>query len=700
MGLVSSFTVWVAAGMVHDSTQEYIKASEKHEDPLEYARICCYLYEGMVKWYMPVMIIAISVLAHIAASLFLTGIVIFLFHSEGRASGISVTIIISAISALYVVFTIAPIYYPEFPYRTLLSRTVWLPYQVTHSQTYQDCGHGGEQTRISTDVEEGHMQVLANGSDESDDRTKPDAGAIRSVVDDLTYLEGIKLEPFVLGAPSSFNSNRDKQVREVVTADGDNRGSMGGACTLQPNEVKELALVVTCFVSKPWWFSPTLTQHDNTTEGLSSLITRLLKMCTDPSVWPTEEARRKHSHACIDTALSFVLAVGDDWEWFPEPKVMSQVLTYLGNVERIREPTTPGFDMAFAACWTCVALVAVRRMLNTQAVRTAAQHIITCLAEELGRKGLDGDEVAAKTTKITDLHLKRGWAAAHILHTALNREVEHDKMEELFLETLADPPTIVAIKDLRDAWNSLDWADKTDEAITNLVETMLSTTGGILSYLPTAVLPWAPDSRSASGSSDRICTAPLHLIPHFLPPQFLTRRLWLCVSALERFEARGWSDSDKPNALGDLCAPELDVPEIRRVFHDNSTGPMEAQLWRLQDLRNGGFVFMLELFMATSLTSDWKGHRDAPGTQRLLVYLLRQVLPKSKEAPAEDVPAYIVDKFLTFIGEVLAGKEGDHASVTDALQLIREFVELHGGTHAVAQDALLTISQSHSLSLF
>ncbi|KAH9048748.1 hypothetical protein EDB84DRAFT_1456205 [Lactarius hengduanensis] len=320
------------------------------------------------------------------------------------------------------------------------------------------------------------------------------------------------------------------------------------------------------------------------------------------------------------------------------------------------------------------------------------------------------------TTETIDLHLKRGWDAAVFLHTELNREVEPEPGKQL-LEILkvADG----AIKELGNAWDSLGWADKVDEVIIDLVETMLSTTGGVLNYLPTAVLPWAPDSRPTSGPSDGIRTAPLHLIPHFLPPRFLTQRLWLCVSGLQRFKAEGWGVPDMPNALRDLCAPEMDVPEVRRVMDEKPTGPMEAQLWRLQDLRDGGFVFTLELFMAAvraskaslhhssrplfigtfkSLTSDWKEHRDAPGTQRLLVHLLRQVLPKNNETPADDVPAYIVDTFLTLIGEVLAGKEGDH--VTDALRLIKEFVELHGGTHAVAQDALLTISpQSHTLPL-
>ncbi|KAF8272633.1 hypothetical protein EI94DRAFT_251017 [Lactarius quietus] len=150
----------------------------------------------------------------------------------------------------------------------------------------------------------------------------------------------------------------------------------------------------------------------------------------------------------------------------------------------------------------------------------------------------------------------------------------------------------------------------------------------------------------------------------------------------------------------------MDVSEVRRVI-DPTPAPMKAQLWRLQDLCDGGFVFMLELFLAAvraskvslhhssrpifvgtfkSLTSDWKDHREAPGAQHLLVHLLRQVLSKNDDTPADNVPAYIVDKFLIFMGEVFAGKKGSH--VTEALQLIGDFVELHGGTHRVAQDVL------------
>src|ERR1700761_3403934 len=150
-------------------------------------------------------------------------------------------------------------------------------------------------------------------------------------------------------------------------------------------------------------------------------------------------------------------------------------------------------------------------------------------------------------------------------------------MEEQFLEIMANFPTQDAIKDLGDAWNSIGWADKIDEAVIDLVRTLRSTTGGVLDCLPNAILSWAPDSRPRPNVGMR--AAPPHLMLQFLPPRFLTQRLWLCVWALRNIATTDWGVSSyQPKTLGDLCAPEIDVPEIRRVI-DLTPTPMKAQLW-------------------------------------------------------------------------------------------------------------------------
>ncbi|KAH9034831.1 hypothetical protein EDB85DRAFT_2288886 [Lactarius pseudohatsudake] len=114
---------------------------------------------------------------------------------------------------------------------------------------------------------------------------------------------------------------------------------------------------------------------------------------------------------------------------------------------------------------------------------------------------------------------------------------------------------------------------------------------------------------------------------------------------------------------GELCAPEMGIPEIRQLTMDHTPAPMKAQLLRLQDLRDGGDVFAFELFMAAV---------------------------RASKVP-DEAHMYVVDEFLTSLGNALVGKNGPH--VDEAVSLIKNFVTLCGGPHHIAQKVLRTISR-------
>ncbi|KAI9461309.1 hypothetical protein BJY52DRAFT_220923 [Lactarius psammicola] len=696
MSLVFSLTAALAATIVQQWVRDFMHVFQRYNHPLKCSRVRQFLYDGAKKWYMPVVVDAVPALIHISLFLFFLGLADYLFNIN-TATATTTTIAIVICAALYLWTIIAPIHDAQSPYQSPLSGIFWLLFQAVRRRTYQDHSTSGGPKRVSTSMTEGRVQLAM---DESYDRKKRDARAICWVIDNLT--EDSELEPFVLGIPGSLNSDWGKTVWEIVMEEYSESG-VAASSTPLPNETMALAVVPQSPGSFP---TP---PSKNTVWDFGNRIVRLLKTCTDPGIMPSENERRKRARACVDASLCFVISIDRDWEWFEEPEVMAQVLTYLGRVEMIRNSSDPSFDAAFAVRWTCMSLMAVRKMLSAPVVRTAARRVITCLAEMYGGNGGDADEMAAQTTEIIDRHLKGGWEAADILHFGLNLEVEPDEMEECFVATMGGPTTREAIRDLRDAWNSLSWADKVDEAIVDFVQTMMRTTGGVLGHLPTAALSWASDSRRKP-DDDEMRLVPPHLIPQFIPPRLLMHRLWLCIWALQNIATEDWNSSPhRPKAWGELCAPEMGVPEIRRLM-DHTPAPMKAQLWRLQDLRDGGYVFALELFMAAvraskvpmrhsarllfvgtfkSLTSDWKEHRDAPCTQRLLVLLLQQILPQNNDTPDEEVPTYIIDEFLTLLGELLAGKNGPH--VDEAISLIKDFVSLRGGTHRIAQKALRTI---------
>jgi Family of unknown function (DUF6535) len=697
MSLIFSLTAVLGATLVQQWVRDYMHVFQRYNHPLKRARIRQFLYEGAETWYMPVVVDVVPALIHISLFLFFIGLGDFLFNlNTSTATATTITMVMCVV--LYLWSIIAPVHDPQSPYQSPLSGVFWHLFQLIRRRTHRDHSTGGERKRISTNMSEGRVQI---SMDESNERKKRDARAIRWVIDNLT--EDSELEPFVLGIPGSLSSTWGKKVWEIV-AEGEEGGNILSPTINEP----ELALVL------PNPGHPTVqplaitasTQREDTLHDLGSRITRLLKTCTDPGILPTEDARRKRAHACVDAALSLVLSMEHDWEWFAESETMAQMLIYLGDIERIREAPAPGFESPFAVRWTCMSMIAVRKMLQAPAVHNAAQRVISCLADVRGEKDGGPDDVAAKTVVTIDQYLKTGWDSALTLHLELTREVEPDKTEERFQEIVRSNKAEIA--ELEYTWNILGWADEIDEAMITLVRTMIYATGGVLDYLPHAVTRWQPDPRRQPDKGMR--AAPAYLMPQFIPPRLLIQRLWLCVWAFRTISASGWgAGMYQHKSLGELSAPELRMTEISELMRDTQA-PIKTQLWRLQDLRDGGLVYILELFFVAirssksaslhssrllyigtfrTISADWKEHRHAVWTQRLLVNLLRHVLPENNDAPADEVPGYIIDEFLPLVANVLAEKKGSH--VNDAISLIKAYVDLRGGKHEIGQKAISTI---------
>jgi len=117
-------------------------------------------------------------------------------------------------------------------------------------------------------------------------------------------------------------------------------------------------------------------------------------------------------------------------------------------------------------------------------------------------------------------------------------------------------------------------------------------------------------------------------------------------------------------------------------------GLLHRQLWRLQDLRDGGGLgFTVELFFLAlkqllsrsssralyvgtfrAITSDWSKYEDSLGTQKLL---LDMVMPDGL-ITVSDYPDYIVHEFLKLLGNILEGQIGPH--IDSAVQKLTDFL--------------------------
>ncbi len=119
---------------------------------------------------------------------------------------------------------------------------------------------------------------------------------------------------------------------------------------------------------------------------------------------------------------------------------------------------------------------------------------------------------------------------------------------------------------------------------------------------------------------------------------------------------------------------------------------MQRQLWRLQDLRDGGglgftvelfFLALSQLFSTSSskeshsalytgtfraITSGWSKHKHSLGTQKLLL----DIAMSGREEFDFHYPAYIVDKLLLLLGNIFKGQTGAH--IDEARQQFEPFI--------------------------
>ena len=424
--------------------------------------------------------------------------------------------------------------------------------------------------------------------------------------------------------------------------------------------------------------------------------------------------REKRASACVGASLSLVLSVEYEWAWFAKSEIptMAQVLIYLSDAKRIRdkktqdahtrEAPTSELDSTSSIRWTCMSIIVVHRVLHTFGeVGATADLVIKDLAKVRGVAEGSEDENATKTTRILDEYLKRSWNSATSLRQELISDVDPDGVEDRVRNIMQEKKDEIVTLD--DMWNFCGWAKETDEAIVKLAQTLTDATSGVLNCFHGAVLPWGQDSRFDSGKGTQ--STPSSFMPQFIPPRLLIQRLWLCVSALRSVSSKGWRVSaQKWKNLADLSAPELKIQEVCDLMAE--TSPMETQLWRLQDLRSGGLVYSLELFIqaikssgkAVSressrelyggtflvLTRKWDDedkYKHGVWTERLLIVILRHMLPTSDDPSSDQIPTYIIDLFLTFLADVLVKKSGGGDHVKDAIKRIKAYSELKRPGH-------------------
>ncbi|KAF7341394.1 hypothetical protein MVEN_01876200 [Mycena venus] len=196
------------ATLVQQWAREFLHKTDMRSAPIIRARIFSYLYYGLKRFQMHTVVHIIPLLLHTSLFFFFSGLVAFLIPVH-----IVMTVIAGAIlfivTVVYGIFTLAPIWYLDCPYRTPLSGAFWRGIR-TSAGVWDRLRNLA--TRAAKDLETSPLRTTGNSGPTNDNtmgkamvRTAIETRAERdqqTLVWTLKSLsDDIELEPFVEAIP-------------------------------------------------------------------------------------------------------------------------------------------------------------------------------------------------------------------------------------------------------------------------------------------------------------------------------------------------------------------------------------------------------------------------------------------------------------------------------------------------------------------
>jgi hypothetical protein len=710
MSLVFSLFAALLATLVQQWVRDYMHVFQRYSNPLKGARLRQYLYEGAEGWYMPVVAESVPGLVHVSLFLFFVGLGDSLL-AINTTVGITTITPIAICGLLYVLSMFAPLLNPQSPFQNPFSGLIWYLKQKVHPRHYWDRASSGSLKAVSSNLSDAQMQLAM---EENDDRKGRDVRAIGWLIHNRT--EDDEMESFVMTIPGSFTSKWGAEVwRNASLTPND-------PTVRFQNEDPRISILPHHHSSQhanhPLGFGRFIgmrnansTPHDITvTQSMARLpingpapddphahgdlviyelckrVQHLVGTCDNHSIFRNRELWLKRARGCVETAASLMLCADIKPELFGDLGKLLPPLRKTITMEA-RHIAAPGSDGLFRNRFECLSFLFAKRGISNQIEPDHARRAI----DSLSRFGIqadgeqtdnrDADETALRNARRIDDYFEtaRQFCVYGLRGAISSSEVK--MTEEQAREVLSrDHETDIAMLE-RIALVAGDVAN-IDQAI---FEVLHSFSHGLISYVRGAHF----DLRKE--------TEPIHFfnphsfveMPMFLPQfVYLHHRLRLLGSYSSKLrdiiDGRGnsayeeivqslktlWAESDKPT---------FKWSGIRRRHL------MERQLWRLQDLRDGGgFGFWVELFFLTAqqlivvplspdahssltvgtlktITSNWPQHKHCIATQRVILNLVCDIaIPGHGLLSDLGFPKYITDELLVLLKNMLEGQSGSH----------------------------------------
>jgi hypothetical protein len=426
-------------------------------------------------------------------------------------------------------------------------------------------------------------------------------------------------------------------------------------------------------------------------------VRHLIETCDNHSVFINQGLWLNRARGCVETVASLVLCADINPDLFGDFGRLLYPLGKFVEVEEGRQPAAPGSDGLFFARWTCLSFLTLyRRVGNHYKIRSNARIAIKSLSrfgmeyssEQTNNDDDDDDDDAFRNAQRIDDYFETAMQLCVYQLREAFRPSEAEATEDQVREVL-ERDHEVNICMLERMVLAVDRIASIDSAIHRINELTYDLSLGLISAFSGShydVIEKTGPLQPAQffGSTD--------LIPKFLPQFiFLHQRLQLLCSyspQLRDIIDRRSDDTYQEilNSLGTLW----DESDNRYWSVVHRRHLMERQLWRLQDLRDGGgFGFWVEsmflvveqlgliplspdalssliLGMFKAVTSHWKQHQHFIGTQRVILNLVCD-LAIDERGPLSNCPLqmFITDELLVLLEKMLEGQSGSH--IDDAM---------------------------------
>ena len=667
ISLVCSLSATLLATLVQQWVRAYMRVFQQSSNPLKTARIRHFLFEGTKR--LPTVADFVPGLIHVSLILFFCGFGDLIFQID-KTVFIATMIPIVICVCLYIYCVVESIRNPQSPYRTPLSGFIWFLIQkIPRRSQYSRPPDNGAKS-ASLEVRQEHYAMKDHPS-----RKDRDVRAFQWLVDKINGSN--ETDTFVLAMPGSFKQEWGRKVWEGVVKD--DPPTSHSSFQVQPHAGLTLASA----------------REGSTVYELCRCVRNFFYVYNNEGDFMNTKERQRLIRGCVETAASLVCCTRVELGLFGKAeKVLSKVLSKLGNKERTNNPSTNISNPLFTVRWTCLSLVTIWKMVDANMLQELAKFALDGFARLHTDFGIPDTNDLMTIAQRIDGHLMKAWAPVVELHQAFDSEPWSLSRTESDIIAILNSREDLISKLERIACEA-SGVEEVDWRIAFFQERMNGITHELIQRLPgvffNELKSAAPIRISQAFGFPSVGNTP---VP---PPLIFPGQQIQSLCTLGR-RLRDIIEGNNPESREETLKSLESLQEIPFPLHGLNY-LMKRQLWRLLDLRDGcGLGFTIELFFlavrqlsSTSssseleltkvfytgtfevITSNWEKSKKSAATQRILLDILCDLVIRSRGVFSDfSYPPYIVEMLLDLVGKMVKGNRGSNPHIDEVIEELED----------------------------